>query len=353
MQSAQGAPPAAAGAAAGKQPAAEPPVAKQALGAPLLAGNQGGAPDALAQLIADLAQLRGDLVAAGSLPPPAPAVAKQGLPPAGGIVAQVAGAAPPVGGGAPPPGANAPAAAPAPGDPLEDLSLDSSSFNGAESYDFVVRSFSNSTLESATADFREAAARIRTNAPSLPENCKWANVKPNSLRKAQINVDVLQSLIDGINVFSRNMLVELSKASSDPNTIIADFTYLCNYLRENIRAQLALAKLTADAPAADKVAAESYRKLFDPVNPATPTQVKAELDMRGQILSIALSQEKLLKAKARTGGSSFGNRSGSQHHHHQQPPRGGGRGGSRGGRGGHASSSGNGAPAGSAPAAQQ
>lgn len=202
----------------------------------------------------------------------------------------------------------------------------------------VLAMWSSSSYAEVVSDFRDQVLRCAASAPSLPEGCKWSSVKPAGLR-GDLPLDVVSKLIDGVNIYSRSLLVELNGDQIDIEQVVLIAAGALRFVRELIRHQLMVVKAAGDAGGAGKVIRDALGKVFDPHRPATIQDAQAELGLQQQALQIEALQAKIAARKRsgnggrRGGGGSGGNGGGrgggnTGHHYNGNNPR-------RGGRGGH------------------
>ncbi len=212
------------------------------------------------------------------------------------------------------------------------------------------------------ADFRDQVVRCASHAPSLPEGCKWTSVKPTGLR-GDVPMDILAKIIDGVNMYTRALLMALSGDNVDAAEVARLAIASLRFVREFIRHQLIIQKAVADAGGAGKIMRDTLSKVFDPHQPASIHDAQAELALFQQALQIEALQAKIA-ARHRKGNGNGGNGGNNQRRGGSGGGRGNGgnnggnfnNGSRRGGRGGHSrtdNSSSSGGPSASGSAGQQ
>lgn len=181
---------------------------------------------------------------------------------------------------------------------------------------------------------------------SLPDQVKWAYIKPAQLKAEGGNLRIPELLITVSNVYTKLLLDRMANDRIDAENIASLFADFIASVRVVVSSQLKALKAASNAPAeAEAYVREVFAKMFDMVNPIDPRDVEQELLIRERILNIAVATQRLNGGERK--GSGGARQSGGRN---KSGPRGGNRSGSRGGRGGHGS--GNGASSGQAPAAQ-
>lgn len=231
--------------------------------------------------------------------------------------------------------------------------------------ELLVSQAASASETSTHVPYREACNRAQLAGSEfrLPDRCKWAAIKPQSASGLTLSLDVVETIINGTNVFYRAMMELLLRRDPPPtlSEAVGIFSDLTCWTRESIRKQLYFAKMLANAPGSAQLARDVYGRLYNPTNPTAVDIVKRDLDMVKIINDITIQQAQLQKGKG--GNSGGGGGGGARHKDTSSSSRAGSHGqaqrGGRSGRGHSATasaafpSSGSGAPSAAAPAGQQ
>lgn len=218
----------------------------------------------------------------------------------------------------------------------------------ADSIADIIRTANLTDFDQVSSIFQRAAHDASLAHVSLPDSVKWSGVKPSGMR-AEAKVTKLPELIvSASNVYSKLLIRELTSNTLNAIAVAELLAEFIAVARETCRSQLAVVKLASDAPAAEALLRDAYGKVFDMVNPTTPQAALQEVQLRRNVLEIALTKQRLEKSGKRSGGGGGGGQGGRSHGHHAH---GSGRGGSRGGRN-NSHGAGSGASASQAPAGQ-
>ena len=120
-------------------------------------------------------------------------------------------------------------------------------------------------------------------------------------------MDILTKIIDGVNIYSRSLLLALTGDSIYAAEVTRIAAGALRFVREFIRHQLVIQKVAADAGNAGKIMRDTLGKVFDPHQPASIHDAQAELALFQQALQIEALQAKIASRHRKGNGGGNGN----------------------------------------------